>query len=241
MDDEIWVDVIGFEGLYKVSNIGRVKSVDRIIKKKNGKNIFTIGKLLTQHENGHGYSIVILYDKNHNHNTKKVHRLVAEAFIDNPKKYQVVNHINQVRTDNRVCNLEWCSYRYNAEWSYSKKTMLYQYDLSGNLIKIWHSFERAAESINGNRASISACVLGKQNKYKNFVWSYTPINKDELKNKIRNKSAKQVIQLDLQGNIINEFDSSIDAARHVNCTPSFIRSACRGLYDKVKGFKWKYK
>lgn len=239
--EEIWADVIGFEGLYKISNIGQVKSVDRIIYKNNGNRVPMNGKLLTQHQNGHGYNIVVLYDKNHKHYTKKVHRLVAEAFISNPENYPVVNHINQIRTDNRVDNLEWCSYRHNAEWSYMKKTTIYQYDLSGNLIKIWHSFVRAAEYINGNRISIIACAAGKQKQYKNFIWSYGPINKNEFNDRFRNKSLKRVIQFDDQGNILNEFDSSIEAAKYFNCSPGLIRGACRGDFDKAKGYIWKYK
>lgn len=239
---ELWKDIPGFEGLYQASNFGQIRSLDRIIKyRKDGSGVIYKGKILTQHQNGHGYNIVVLYDYNHKHHNEKVHRLVAKTFIDNPKNYPVINHINQIKTDNRVDNLEWCSYRYNAEWSYMKKNIFYQYDLQGNLINIWKSLSRAAEAINGSRMSLTQCILGKQRKYKGFIWSRTTIDKDEFKTWLIKKSSKPVVQFDLQENVIKEFGSAVEASRCMNCTTGLITMACRGNIKTAKGFIWKYK
>ena len=110
---EIWKPVVGFEGLYEVSNAGKVRSVDRYINGKNGSHSFINGimmKLQTSHK---GYYNVVLH-KNGNHFTKAVHRLVAEAFIPNPKNKMFVDHINTDTTDCRACNLRWVTAKENA-------------------------------------------------------------------------------------------------------------------------------
>jgi len=111
---EQWLPVVGFEGLYEVSDQGRVRSVDRIIQIKNHpkqKERLLRGKILYQKINrpaGHGYerSHVALWKENEEY-TKKVARLVAEAFLPNPNNFPFVLHLNDDATDNRASNLEW--------------------------------------------------------------------------------------------------------------------------------------
>lgn len=104
--EEIWKDVIGFEGIYQVSNLGHIKSMPR-----QG----TKGGLLQGHSDIRGYINVTLR-KNGLQYTQKLHRLVAEAFIPNPDLLPEVNHINEIKDDNRVENLEWCTSAYNHEY-----------------------------------------------------------------------------------------------------------------------------
>ena len=104
MEEEVWKDIPGYEGLYEVSNLGRIRSLDRYVVnsyhsngyiKKGGLHKLTCNKKL-------GYSLTSLSDKNHNKKYLYVHRLVASAFIPNPNNYPVINHIDEDGTNNRV-------------------------------------------------------------------------------------------------------------------------------------------
>lgn len=115
MINEVWKPVKYYEGLYEISNYGRVKSIERVIQDKNGKNKVVHEKYITQHDNGRGYLFVSLWKDN---KTKKeyVHRLVAITFIPNPEKLPQVNHIDEDKQNNYVDNLEWCTCQYNNNY-----------------------------------------------------------------------------------------------------------------------------
>ena len=113
---EEWRDVVGYENVYQVSNLGNVRSVDRYYNQVNGKNgncnhIYK-GRTLKQFKNNAGYMQVQLSYR-YKSIPKRVHRLVAEAFLDNPNNYKCVNHIDGSKENNNVNNLEWCSYSHN--------------------------------------------------------------------------------------------------------------------------------
>ena len=114
MNDEIWKPVVGWEGFYEVSSIGRVKSVDRFVK-RGGKKMHVKELVLKNTLDSKGYYMVALCDKERRSMQKaRVHRLVAEAFIKNPYDKPHIDHINTIKTDNRVQNLRWVTYKENA-------------------------------------------------------------------------------------------------------------------------------
>lgn len=118
--NEVWRDVCGFEGFYQISNLGNIKSLDRYVSHGvNGKK-FIKGRMMKPHKIQKGYLQVTL------RNGKKrrlvvVHRLVAEAFLPEPPfDNMCIDHINMDKTDNRVCNLEWVTFKENTRRAWDK-------------------------------------------------------------------------------------------------------------------------
>ena len=150
---EIWKDIEGYEGLYQVSNLGRIKSLQR-----NG----TVGcdKVITP--NGCGrYARIGLRNKKRVHFS--VHRLVASAFIPNPNNFPQVDHINGNRYDNRVENLELCDRQYNID--YGTRTEKYykaviQESIDGEFIAEYKSVNEAAKAVGGNACNIIRYLRG---------------------------------------------------------------------------------
>jgi hypothetical protein len=116
MEKEIFKDIKGYEGLYQISNLGSIKSLSRI--NKNGYGYFkTKEKLLKTNPNIVGYPVVNL-KLNKKSTTYTIHRLLAIHFIDNPENKQTVNHINGIKSDNRLENLEWSTQSENIKHAY---------------------------------------------------------------------------------------------------------------------------
>lgn len=121
---EIWKDIEGYEGLYQVSNKGRVKSLDRY-EEYVGRNETVVlrkrkGRIMTTKKDKDGYCEVGLRKESVGRKFFRVHRLVAEAFCynDSPNTKTVVNHINCIKDDNRAENLEWCTVQYNTKYAF---------------------------------------------------------------------------------------------------------------------------
>ena len=115
MTEEIWRPVVGYEGLYEVSSLGRVRSLDRYVKYSNGRINLHKGRILSPGKDTNGYLFVIL-TCNGKHKLIRVHRLVAQTFISNPDDLIEVNHKDEDKTNNSVDNLEWCDRKYNLNY-----------------------------------------------------------------------------------------------------------------------------
>jgi len=126
MQEEIWKPVIGYEGLYEVSNLGRVRSLPREVSHfEKGQKYIRDGRVL-KYGHGHGrrykYLFVCLC-KDQQRSMKRVNRLVAEAFIPNPDNLPMVNHKDENPSNNRVDNLEWCTAKYNSNYGTARERM----------------------------------------------------------------------------------------------------------------------
>ena len=170
--EEIWKDVVGYEGLYQVSNTGKVRSLsDRHYLKEK--------KL---QKNNCGY-LTVLLSKNSKQTRRTVHRLVAEAFIPNVNALPQINHIDEDKRNNSVSNLEWCDALYNNQ-CYARnhpnlsrvgkrsKYKVLQFDLDGNLIKEWKNSRRVFAETGMSDWSISQCCRGKQKTAYGYKWRY---------------------------------------------------------------------
>ena len=113
---EDWKGVKGLEESYQVSNLGNVRSLDRILIDKNGNKHTFKGKILKQCTDKYGYLRVNLYNNHCHRKFVPVHRLVAEAFIPNPDNLPQINHKDEDKTNNCVENLEWCDDTYNCNY-----------------------------------------------------------------------------------------------------------------------------
>lgn len=180
--EEIWKDVVGYEGLYQVSNMGNVKSLNW---KKQGypKNLW-----LKPHKKGY-WQVELAKD-----GVKKcfvVHRLVALAFIPNPHGYSQVNHKDENKRNNCVDNLEWCNASYNAIYSLERRGIIsnrkrvpqrknsshssqpiIQMTLSGEEVKTWENSRTIFNETGMSDWSISECCRGNRKTAYGYTWRY---------------------------------------------------------------------
>lgn len=243
--EEVWKDIPGFEGYYQASTLGKVRSVDRYVKYKDTDGVaLRKGKILSPKTSNKGYLETTLMKEGKTY-YRRIHQLIASAFLPNPNNYPYINHINEDKMDNRVENLEWCTPKYNVEAYHESRTKLYQYTLKGELVKVWNSITKAAESIHGDKGGIHHCCAGRlangnsKKTYLGYIWSYTPLSSEELQKRATNERLVQVLQLDLGGNVLHSYNSTVEAAKAVGCNPSAISMAIQGMRKTIKGYQWR--
>lgn len=176
---EIWKEVEEYEGLYEVSNFGRVKSLARFAKHSVKGKRKVNETILKNVKDKNGYQLVNLH-RNGKMKTVKVHRLVALAFIPNPKNKPQVNHKDGVKSNNFWWNLEWATLSENRQHAYDtglqnsdhcKKKVAQIKD--GKILKVWESLQVAGEQLGIQKTGISACCRGRYKISGGFNWIFS--------------------------------------------------------------------
>lgn len=158
MIEEIWKDVPRYEGLYQVSNLGRVKTLH--YHRGNKEKILSPGLRC-------GYLLVNLC-KNGKVKQYSVHRLVAEAFIENPENLPIINHKDEDKTNNSIFNLEWCDNTYNIRYSTARKVGCYK---DGKLIKVYDAVIDVTKD-GFNDGNVCSVLKRKRNSAGGYQWKY---------------------------------------------------------------------
>ena len=187
MENEIWKDIVGFNGDYLVSNFGRVKSKDRY--RHNDGRYIVKGKALSLVKHDKGY-LQVNIRLNGKYKRVFIHRAVASAFILNEQNKPTVNHINGIKNDNRLENLEWATQSENI--IHARKTGLFSgivnakrlgeshnavkigmYSNDNILIKLFDSIANAVLDTGFNKSGICEAAKGKRTHHKGYIWKYT--------------------------------------------------------------------
>lgn len=183
MENEIWKDIVGYEGLYQISNFGNVKSLNYRRTKK--------AKVMIPKINNSGYKWVELSDGRFKKQLL-IHRLVAMAFLENPNNYPEVNHKDENTLNNEVDNLEWCTHLYNVRYFFERhkhenivgrkpiKVLINQLTLDGELIETWDSYLTLNKKFNYKGTSIKECCSGKRKTAYGYKWEFADKNADSL-------------------------------------------------------------
>lgn len=187
--NEIWKDIEGYEGLYQVSNLGRVKALPKY--SFNGKVYFLMNERILKHIVTHNYHYVSLY-KDKKGTRFAVHRLVASAFIPNPKNKPDVDHINTIKSDNKVENLRWATRKENnlnpltqkrnsdAHKGYirpkgkddKRANIILQYTSNGDFVKKWYGSHEIERELGYDNGYIIKCCKGYIKRAYGYVWKY---------------------------------------------------------------------
>lgn len=171
---EQWKDITRYEGLYQVSNLGNVRSLVRN-KKTSDPTQWRSLKLIERKRDGY---IEVSLSKNNVSVRRKVHRLVAEAFVDNPMNLAEVNHKDENRSNNRADNLEWCTHKYNIDYGTRNKRIAKSISkpvcqmLDGVVVKRWNSISEATQ-FGFDSGRISDCCNGKAKHHKGYEWQFS--------------------------------------------------------------------
>lgn len=159
---EVWKDVVGYDGLYQVSNMGRVKNIET--------------QQVLKHFICNGYPRVGL-SKENKHKNFYVHRLMAQAFLKNPNSHPQINHKDEVKTNNYIDNIEWCSQKYNLNYGTARQRMVYarskpiiQKNKQGEIIKAYPSASQAQRETGISDRNICGCLNGNRKLAGGFMW-----------------------------------------------------------------------
>ena len=248
----------GFEGMYKVSNLGRFMMVSHV----DSMGRMIPARIKCTRKGVGGYTIVSLR-KEGKKVTYLAHRLVAEAFIPNPENKPFVDHIDGSRNNNTIANLRWATAAENNANPITYPRMLKgtlenpvcgnknpysreisQYSIKGYFIAKYESIGLAAKRTQICYTCIVACAKGKRKTAGGFKWKYESEPKllvNSGKRHPKGYMGNKVLQLSLDGKVLNEYVSIKEAARLCNMNATSISRAIRGKYRQSGGYIWQFK
>lgn len=170
-EKEIWKDIEDYKGLYQVSNLGRVRSLERIDALGRRRK----GKVLADKHNNRGYHTIALC-RDGNIEYKLIHRLVATAFLNNPNNLPQVNHKDENKANNAVSNLEWCTSEYNLNYGTRNERLskaegrpVYVIANSGHRY-FFRSVRMASELLGLDRGAMRRCLRGKVKHHHGYTF-----------------------------------------------------------------------
>ena len=234
--EEEWRPIKGANNIYYVSNLGRVKSIDKIVHCSDGSTRHYRGKLITQTENRCGYLYV--YIGSPMFKTQLVHRLVAQAFVKNVSGGNCINHINGNKKDNRYTNLEWCSIKENTHHAIKTGLMKSMFPpkpiiayKDNKVVGVFKSMGECANKLNCDKRNISGVIHGKLKTHHGF--SFKLVNDDDLNcGSFRDCAAKMVA---MKGAKTIKAKSCYELAKKLGVSTSSLDFASK--HDtKIKGF-----
>jgi len=179
MQDELWKDIPEYEGLYQVSNLGRVKALERYV--KNHSKMQKLNEKIKKNSiKKNGYASTILWKENKYCNVL-IHRLVAEMFIPNPNNLPQVNHKDGNKQNNNVENLEWCSSEYNINHAFDNSLINTRKKIlqikNNKIIKIWGSILQIEKELGISNSNIVSVCKGKRKSARGYQWRYVNAEK----------------------------------------------------------------
>ena len=249
-----WIEE--YEGSYIITSLGRVFSMprrDKLFRVQGGGEVIL-------HKDGGGYPFAVLY-KNGKGKLVKVHRLVAKHFISNPENKPCVDHINGIKTDNRACNLRWCTHKENSNNPVTREYMksivdktrvvgekntfsrkVGQYNEKDELIAAFPSIGEACRSTGISYKSIQRCAAGERKSGGGYIWKYLSEPKMKMPFQKRRTffNRQPIAQYDKQDNLIATYESIQAAADAMGCDTSNISRAARGVTNSSGGYIWRY-
>ncbi len=165
MEVEVWKDIPNYEGIYQASTLGRIKRIHP--SDRNSDRIMSDSSISTS-----GYKVVNLRSGG-NQKTFLVHRLIATTFLPNPNMFPVINHKNEDKLDNRVDNLEWCTYSYNSSYGskkHSQAIKLGKRVLCVELNRVFLSFGEAEKELHVPYQNIAKCCYNEIKTAGGYHW-----------------------------------------------------------------------
>lgn len=168
---EEWRAIKGWEDYYEVSNMGRVRSVGRVVKR--GNDAYSVKSRIIKI----GMKNTICLCKDGKPEYHLIHRLVAEAFIPNPENLPIINHKDENPLNNRADNLEWCTYSYNNSYNDLRiraaekfRKPVLQYSKDGKFIREWSHAREAADTLGLSKRAIYECCAGRSKSSGGYIW-----------------------------------------------------------------------